>query len=545
MVRVASRMRDLRTTPPGVAPGGARSPAAAVLRLQRAAGNRAVAQLMRQPAPPGQRSGSGTDKASGGTADPAKTPTVTDGRDKDEIIVTRADGTRFHVRRRKRGQNVIDHGRVRAGLCHDSRRVFLRVRWCEGTQGTIDVGANPQGALKDALNNTVQAISQRKSNDEVIKTLVDSPIEPFAEAEILESGKWKVTGNIAIDINRSGVASAKGGVHADFGWVRVGVDASDVEQQLPGGAPPGKQVTGTVEFPLGGGAPKGKKCPENEIEILWDYECLREEKTTETLDPGVEHHHAEPTVFAYFDYAEDRLRSDRKSSTAQINTVQLSMLQDLLGQGYKVTAIDGYASPEGRRGGPGPRDVGAAKAWIGNNLLSSKRATKAKQLLAGRRGTLEMRAPLKFDPLNVPARGLGEHPLLNKARAATGNPTDPPAGGNGGEPAELEGGELERKVLELFTNDPTEMARVTPEDKKFIGDSRNGLHARAERVYEYLRRAEIHLVRDWEERLAPVTVSDVTYVHEAECPADVAEAAEEKWGPQTPLPKLEPSVCTP
>jgi hypothetical protein len=540
-------MRELRTTPPGVAPGSARSPAAAVLRLQRAAGNRAVAQLMRQPAPPGGGASGGGASGDGasGTADPAKAPTVTDGRDKDEIIVTRADGTRFHVRRRKHGQNVIDHGRVRAGLCHDSRRVYLRVTWCEGTQGTIDVGANPQGALQDALNNTVQAINQRKSNDEVIKTLVDSPIEPFVEADILESEKWKVTGNIAIDINRSGVVSATGGVRGDFGWVRVGIDASDVEQQVPGGAAPGKQVTGKIEFPLGGRAPKGKQCPQNEVEILWDYECLREEKTTDTLDPHLEHHHAEPTLFAYFDYAEDRLRSDRKASTAKINTVQLSMLQDLLGQDYKVTGIDGYASPEGRRGGPGPKDVGAAKAWIGNNLLSSKRATKAKQLLAGRRGTLEMRAPLKFDPLNVPARGLGEHPLLNQARAAAGNPTDPPAGGNGGEAAELEGGALERKVIELFTNDPKEMARVTPEDAKFITDSRNGLHARAERVYEYLRRAEIHLVRDWEEKLAPVTVPDVIYVHEEDCPADVAEAAEEKWGPRIPFPKPEPSVCTP
>jgi hypothetical protein len=520
-----------------------RSPAAAVLRLQRAAGNRAVAQLMRQPAPPGQPSGTGAEKPAGGVTDPAKAPTVSDGRDKDEIIVTRADGTRFHVRRRKRGQNVIDHGRVRAGLCYDSRRVFLRVRWCEGTQGTIDVGANPQGAFKDALNNTVQAISQRKGNDEVIKTLVDSPIEPFAEAEILDSGKWKVTGNIAIDINRSGVVSTTGGVHSDFGWVRVGIDASDVVQQVPGGAPAGKQITGKVEFPLGGGAPKGKQCPENEVEILWDYECLREEKTTNTLDPHLEHHHAEPTLFAYFDYAEDTLRTDKKASTAQLNTVQLSTLQDLLGQGYRVTSIDGYASPEGRRPGPGPKDVGAAKTWIGNNLLSSHRAAAAKKLLAGRRGTFEMRSPLKFDPLNVPTNGLGEHPLLNKAKAATGNPTEPPPGGSADQPAELEGADLERKVIELFTNDQAEMARVTAEDVKFITDSRNGLHARAERIYEYLRRAEIHLMRDWEEKRAPVSVPDVIYVHEDDCPADVAEAAEEKWGPRIPLTKAELSVC--
>jgi hypothetical protein len=510
-----------------------------VLRLQRAAGNRAVAQLMRQPAPPDQVPAEGSDRQPAPT--PATEPTVTDGQDQNELIVKRADGTRYHVRRRKRGQKIIDHGRVRAGLCYDSRRVFLRIQWCEGTQGTIDIGANPQGALKDALNNTVQAINQRKSPDDVLKTVLDSPIEPFADVDILDAGKWKVTGDIAIDINRSGVAKATGGVHGDFGWVRVGIEASDVEQQLPGGAPPGKQVTTNVEFPLGGSAPKGKTCPRNEIEILWDYECLREEKTTDLLDPHLEHHRAAPTVFTYFDYATAQPRSNPKSGTAQLNLIEASELEDLLAEGYKVTSIEGYASPEGRRGGPGPKDVGAAKKWEGNNVLSAERATRAKQLLSGRRSTLGMRSPLKFDPMNVPTAGLGEHPLLDRAaQAASGNPEQP----DGGKPVpaeELEGTDLERKVIELFTNDRAEMARVTPDDAQFIKDARNSVHARAERIYDYLRRAEIHLLREWNEKSKPVPITDIMYVHE-DCPADILEAIQRKWGQWTPP---EPSVCTP
>ena len=60
------------------------------------------------------------------------------------------------------------------------------------------------------------------------------------------------------------------------------------------------------------------------------------------------------------------LRSDPKIGTARLNKRQLERLDHLVGQGYWLTSVDGYASPEGRRRGPDRSDRGAAAKWEGN-----------------------------------------------------------------------------------------------------------------------------------------------------------------------------------
>ena len=62
---------------------------------------------------------------------------------------------RFHVRRKVRAQVFTRPGGPRAGLCTDDERLIFRISWCEGTQGTIDTGANPQGTFKDLLDKIV------------------------------------------------------------------------------------------------------------------------------------------------------------------------------------------------------------------------------------------------------------------------------------------------------------------------------------------------------------------------------------------------------
>jgi hypothetical protein len=97
-------------------------------------------------------------------------PTVEKGRDDDELIVTVADGTKYHVRRRIRAQVLTRPGRPRAGFCKDDERVFFRVGWCEGTQGRIDVGGNPQGAFKKLMDDVMQQIRDRKDIEEIKDT---------------------------------------------------------------------------------------------------------------------------------------------------------------------------------------------------------------------------------------------------------------------------------------------------------------------------------------------------------------------------------------
>src|SRR5829696_2507266 len=145
----------------GCADGHCGSPQEAVLALQRMAGNRATRALLRQPAKP--EVAPAPVPSPGGVA-PAKVSLsgneVSDGKRENELVVKRPDGTRYHVFHRIRAKKMSSPGAARFGLCHDDERVYFRFAWCEGTQGTIDVGANPQGALKKTIDTAVGQAKQ-------------------------------------------------------------------------------------------------------------------------------------------------------------------------------------------------------------------------------------------------------------------------------------------------------------------------------------------------------------------------------------------------
>ena len=193
-------------------------------------------------------------------------PTVKTGRNLDEIIVTMADGTRYYVRRKVRAQVLTRPGRPRAGFCRDDRRVFLRLSWCEGTQGTIDVGADVPGALKDLINTAVGQINQGAGPDQIKQTFENAQVQPFAELDITKVGSWKITGDLKLDINRTGLISTAAKVSADKGWVKVSAEYTDDGT--------GKKFAATADFPLGRRKVAGKKCPERELAVWWDAECL-------------------------------------------------------------------------------------------------------------------------------------------------------------------------------------------------------------------------------------------------------------------------------
>jgi hypothetical protein len=513
---------SLRTASGRPCAGGAYgSPQAAVLALQRMAGNRATRSLMRspvltEPAPaPGERA-----------APAAVEPTVTDGRDKDEIIVTRADGTKFHVRHRIRAQKLTRPGAPRVGFCHDDKRVFMRIAWCEGTQGTIDVGANPQGALKDVIDKALGQINNRAGVDQVIQTLENTTVKPFAEFEIASVGSWKVTGDVSVDVNRDGFGTPKAGVKADIGWVEVGVDVT------------GKDVNVTAKFPLGKHKVQGKDCPLQELAVWREFDCLRETPTTNTLKvPGEIKHNDK--LFLYFDYAKDRLRSDPKSGTAQLNQIALDRLDSLLTRGFNVTAINGYTSPEGRRGPPGAKDKGAAKNWEGNDELSAERARAAKKLIE-KRYALHARSG---DVLGRPPPALGktELPTLTKYVLAKDGPITEPW--KRLTEVEVEGNELDAAIVGDFReNHPEETARLMPDDRAFIANASHGTRKRAERMFENLRRVEVILQR--KEKLKDLPVHGYELNRDDECPQDVIDAAERKWGTRIPFTKAPPPLCS-
>ena len=88
------------------------------------------------------------------------------------------------------------------------------------------------------------------------------------------------------------------------------------------------------------------------------------------------------TLYLYFEYARDILRRDPKDTTESANVVNeilksdpklgtallnkrtLQRLDYLVGQGYWLDSVDGYTSPEGRRGLERPVQGGGVK-WEG------------------------------------------------------------------------------------------------------------------------------------------------------------------------------------
>ena len=255
----------------------ARTPAnvARVRELQRHAGNRATRRLLRQVVAPVKPQ-----------------PTVTPGRDANEIVVELPDKSRYRVTRSVRARREIDPGRARLGLCHDDKRVFLRVAWCKGTKGRIDVGANPQGALTDLVGQIGKDVAAGKGVDDVINTVKDAKIQPFAEVDITRSEDWRVSGDVKLNVNRTGVLGVDAGVKFENGWITIRVSGQGGESG-PGGSL-------TIEIPFDGPKPTHDPCPRQKVELLWQYTCDKEETRIHVraaeADPAPRRGHGRPLL---------------------------------------------------------------------------------------------------------------------------------------------------------------------------------------------------------------------------------------------------------
>jgi hypothetical protein len=471
---------------------------------------------------------------------------VDPGHDDDEIIVTRADGTRIHVRRKVHTVVVSDPDRLRGALCKDSNRVFLRLTWCRGARGTIDVGANPQGALKQLMNKVSGQISQGQSLDQIAQTLENAPVEPFLHLDLIKRDDWKITGDIKVQVNRTGIISKTAKLSGDLGWMDLGVEYKDDGT--------GKQVLVTVDVPLSRRKIQDKPCEPVGLAAGWEAECWKEVPTTlTTTSPGMIE--TREPLYLYFEYARDSLRrdpgaaatkdevaeilrSDPKAGTARLNKRNLQRLDYLIGQGFWVEQILGYASPEGRRGPPKSGAVGADAKFEGNKTLSDERAEKAKNLILQRYvgvKTLQMRdLPRR---MQVPQ---GEKSLLVEGKSEI------PVLNLGSD--ELEGPALWRMLIlgdkdhkPFLDQNPGELTRMTAEDQKLVKDSSVPVRERTRVLYQNLRRVQLCLRK--KEYLKGNQVSTYYLEHMKDCPDDVLQAAEAHWGVRVPRPDPDPPIC--
>jgi hypothetical protein len=474
------------------APGRNLPPEArAVLALQRQAGNRATRALMRQP--------SKTVPAPWPTEDAGPEPqpvTIKSYSARGDVVtVEMSDGKRWKVTRkrstvpivRKKGQFGISPG-------YDADRIWLKASWCRGTRGEIRVGGNPQGAAKEVLKNLAQGIANGGNADDVKRIITAAEIEPFVDWDIQRPGDWKITGEVKLTFDQSGLKSAGG---------KIGVAKGPFEGGLEGkGDRDGSwNVTVTGTWTPGGETKTKEKCAEDELFFPYEYDCVLEwdvaEKRTpveKTAEDRYEQHR-----YVYFKYASDEVN---KALTPK---AELDALGELMAGGYKVVNVQAFTSPEGLRD-PSPK-------WKeGNKALSLRRAQKALQLAEAACSNGGCVTGGVSEPRDVEL-------LPSDLETLNGGKT------------EFEGKILEEDVIRAWEDGSSEDIREqkTPAADKRVKAAR-GRHAKAEVIYEYLRRSRIDLLK-----VVPRTYIDieVTPAHTERrtrgCPKEILDAARAAW----------------
>jgi hypothetical protein len=395
------------------------------------------------------------------------------------IVNVEYQGETYRVVRRvvrvdKKVEKVETSDPARLSADFDASNAWLQVEWCTvGSRSTLTnvrLGANIPAALRQAVQNLV------RGGQNQLDALRNLDVTPFVEVEIARSGQVRVTGRAqtTVQAGTGDVRQAGGSLGVDFPGGRVAGQVDVAPGQGPGGRTGvSGQVTLTIEL---GKRPKQVRCQDSYFERsipVYAYECTRlipEQQQTHTQTRSLYFEYASETVAARGRSA-DRRRQAENERGAALNDQEIPRIQELIDQGWQVSEIKGYTSPEGPRE---PRREGG----FSNNELARKRSAAARdyiQSLCNPNGALTMRQRTCIIP-NAPVEGVGE--LLS-------------AEGPGGE--ELEGTPLIREVAPEFLQSEEEASRRTPELEQQIAEVTP--RQQASLIYPLLRRAEITFTR--------------------------------------------------
>jgi hypothetical protein len=418
--------------------------AARVLTLQRSAGNRAVGLLLRQPvmAPKGPVV--------------TKQPVVKlTGKDTADVVMP--DGRHYLVTRERRP--VVKTKRpspVGAGFGHDSDRVYLQIEWCSGTKGEIQVGVNAPEAVKDALKEISKGIINGSSPGQIEEAVKKTEIKPSIKFDVARSGDWKVEGEIEIEVKGTAVEGGKGEITVKRGEWDLALEIKNKDGSTTAGL--------TIKWTPGRKVPT-HTCPKEKV---WFGQETVFMARLESVTPGhyekrkrEEDKLQETTRFVYFDYAKAKI--DEKRSAGE-----LEQLRKDFGEGFRVSLVEGLTSPEGSHA---PAKTGS---WKGNVDLGKERAKTALK-----RAEKECASPNGcLAGSDSPIRDAAEAELYTIVRDGV----------------DVEGKELEENAVARFLESDAESRHRTPEVLEALKRAKTPAE-RAQIVYPYLRRAEVHLTR--------------------------------------------------
>jgi len=293
---------------------------------------------------------------------------------------------------------------------------------------------------------------------------------------------------VVLAVDKSGLKDVKG---------KVGVDTGPIEGSVEGSADReggwSVSVKGTY---TPGRKPKTKdECRADELLFPYVYECQLEHEVGAT--PPKTHTETDRLPdhrFVYFKYMSDEVNA--KLTTAE----DLRGIQDLFAGGYKLTNVQAFTSPEGLRDP-------SARWKEGNKALSGRRADAA---------------------MHVAAEQCLEGGCIT---GSVSPPDDAELAPLDTEKGEGAGRALEDHVIALWESGDKDIAeQKTPAAEKRVATA-SGRHAKAEVIYEYLRRARLDFVKEVPRVVVDEEAKPKHWERDAagNCPAEVLQAARSQW----------------
>jgi hypothetical protein len=435
-----------------------------VLTLQRMAGNRAVAQLARQPTAESDAPVLPRLTIPELRLPPPK-PCVPDRTiqsaevvkgDPESRKVKLDDGSLWLVKRERRitfSDRFIPQP-PKLSFEHDADKVWAELDWCGGSHGNIQLGANPQEAGNAAIKAIEDTIRNGGSASDALDAASKTNVTPFLNFDIGQSGSWNVSGKVEVTLNREGHQGTKGSATVHIGSVKVKPNVSvDDKGNVGGGL--------DLEF---GDSPPAVSCKHKQ-------KLYARQTTQYRWTPWIQEHEDPidlpysydfPTdYYLYFEYA-------RKTVNKKLSAAPRAALLAEMQRGGRVTSITAHTSPEGSHEARGK--------WQGNVKLAEERAAAAEEwvravIAEAGNGSIDAKATVES----------AEEAELYTLRDVQGK--------------DVEGRDLEQHSEAMFGISDEEDRHRQEVDKELEKGPKSG-RRRAEPVYKRLRRADIKVTRN-------------------------------------------------
>jgi hypothetical protein len=411
-------------------------------------------------------------------------PIISNTEDPDTVAVE-YQGDNYRATRRVTGwrrtcERVEANETPRLTADFDSSNAWAQVEWCttggRSTRGRVRLGVDIPAALARTLGSLI------RSGQDPRTVLTNVDLTPFLDVDVARSGQVRVRAHAETTV-RPGTEQVRGGrgsLAVDLPGATIEFEISGTAPDRPGGTP---NIQGglVVTIPLGR-RPQPVRCRETEVcryTPTYTIQCIQRIPPRQNRLP-------DETRYLYFEYATDviatrdsatgRNRRAENNRGAERNETEIPRIQQLFDDGWKVSSIRGFTSPEGPREGPSQPPRRGESPFIGNNQLSQNRADAARrriETLCNPLGLLALRPRTCFDGTVTPT---GEGELLT-ANTASGR--------------EMEGTPLATQAAGRFPTE--ESSQSTPDIEQQLGRARPS--QRGTLVYPYLRRATITFMK--------------------------------------------------